>query len=255
MIPTLEVGQRVLVQRVSYHFSDPEIGDIVVFHPPKGADTTETCGLRAAAAQGGLPGAGRRGGRHELHQARRRHPGRHAQHRGRTRDRQRRADPRRLHQALRQRPRMRPAEGDHDPARPLLHDGRQPWSQRRQPILGTSPQGLDHRQGLCHLLAPRPDRPPLSRGSGTAAGPTVAGPRGCSVSTSSSGTGSSPAPTRRAGDRSPVRSSPRRCCSTIAASARTTQGAGRARRLEAQDRGGARAPLSGRDRGGERRSR
>ncbi len=45
MIPTLEVGQRVLVQRVSYHFSDPEIGDIVVFHPPKGADTSETCGL------------------------------------------------------------------------------------------------------------------------------------------------------------------------------------------------------------------
>ena len=44
MIPTLEVGQRVLVQRVSYHFSDPEIGDIVVFHPPKGADTTEECG-------------------------------------------------------------------------------------------------------------------------------------------------------------------------------------------------------------------
>ena len=39
MIPTLQVGQRVLVQRVSYHFSDPEIGDIVVFHPPKGADT------------------------------------------------------------------------------------------------------------------------------------------------------------------------------------------------------------------------
>ena len=45
MIPTLEVGQRVLVQRVSYHFSDPEIGDIVVFHPPEGADTTEKCGV------------------------------------------------------------------------------------------------------------------------------------------------------------------------------------------------------------------
>jgi signal peptidase I len=33
------------VQRVSYHFSDPEIGDIVVFHPPEGADTTEKCGV------------------------------------------------------------------------------------------------------------------------------------------------------------------------------------------------------------------
>ncbi len=37
MEPTLDVGQRVLVDRVSYHFSDPEIGDIVVFHPPQGA--------------------------------------------------------------------------------------------------------------------------------------------------------------------------------------------------------------------------
>jgi len=45
MIPTLEVGQRVLVQRVSYHFSDPEIGDIVVFHPPKDADEAERCGI------------------------------------------------------------------------------------------------------------------------------------------------------------------------------------------------------------------
>ena len=45
MKPTLEIGQRVLVQRVSYHFSDPEIGDIVVFHPPEGADENERCGV------------------------------------------------------------------------------------------------------------------------------------------------------------------------------------------------------------------
>jgi len=44
MIPTLKIGQRVLVQRVSYHFSDPSIGDIVVFHPPEGADESEMCG-------------------------------------------------------------------------------------------------------------------------------------------------------------------------------------------------------------------
>ncbi len=43
MIPTLEEGQRVLVQRVGYHFSDPEVGDIVVFHPPEGAQL-EHCG-------------------------------------------------------------------------------------------------------------------------------------------------------------------------------------------------------------------
>ena len=46
MIPTLEVGQRVLVQRVSYHFSDPEVGDIVVFHPPEGADSNARCGVQ-----------------------------------------------------------------------------------------------------------------------------------------------------------------------------------------------------------------
>ena len=38
MVPTLQVGQRVLVDRVSPRFSDPERGDIVVFKPPKGAD-------------------------------------------------------------------------------------------------------------------------------------------------------------------------------------------------------------------------
>ena len=35
MEPTLEVGQRVLVNRFSTHVgADPEIGDVVVFHPP-----------------------------------------------------------------------------------------------------------------------------------------------------------------------------------------------------------------------------
>lgn len=38
MIPTLEINQRVLVNRTSYHFGDPSVGDIVVFHPPLGAD-------------------------------------------------------------------------------------------------------------------------------------------------------------------------------------------------------------------------
>jgi signal peptidase I len=37
MVPTLDVGQRVLVNRFIYHFKDPSIGDIVVFHPPEGA--------------------------------------------------------------------------------------------------------------------------------------------------------------------------------------------------------------------------
>ena len=43
MVPTLEIGQRVLVDRVTYRYGDPERGDIVVFKPPAGADNN-TCG-------------------------------------------------------------------------------------------------------------------------------------------------------------------------------------------------------------------
>ncbi len=44
MVPTLEVGQRVLVNRFLYRFTDPSIGDIIVFHPPAGADRSTECG-------------------------------------------------------------------------------------------------------------------------------------------------------------------------------------------------------------------
>ena len=44
MEPTLHIGQRVLVDRVTGHFSDPGRGDIVVFHPPKGSESNgEKC--------------------------------------------------------------------------------------------------------------------------------------------------------------------------------------------------------------------
>jgi signal peptidase I len=43
MEPTLEVGQRVLVDRIGMHFGGPKVGDIVVFHPPLGAEQ-EICG-------------------------------------------------------------------------------------------------------------------------------------------------------------------------------------------------------------------
>jgi signal peptidase I len=42
MEPTLVVGERVLVDRVSPRFGDPSRGDIVVFKPPAGADN-DTC--------------------------------------------------------------------------------------------------------------------------------------------------------------------------------------------------------------------
>ncbi len=34
MLPTLHVGQRVLVDRIGSNFGSPQVGDIVVFHPP-----------------------------------------------------------------------------------------------------------------------------------------------------------------------------------------------------------------------------
>ncbi len=45
MEPTLDVGQRVLVNRVSKHFGDYDRGDILVFKPPLGADEN-VCGVR-----------------------------------------------------------------------------------------------------------------------------------------------------------------------------------------------------------------
>ena len=45
MVPTLSIGQRVLVDRVSKNFSDYDRGDVLVFKPPAGADTN-SCGVR-----------------------------------------------------------------------------------------------------------------------------------------------------------------------------------------------------------------
>jgi signal peptidase I len=44
MLPTLDINQRVLVNRIGARFGDPEVGDIVVFHPPTGAEEGNTCG-------------------------------------------------------------------------------------------------------------------------------------------------------------------------------------------------------------------
>jgi signal peptidase I len=44
MVPTLQVGQRVLVNRIGHSFSKPAVGDVVVFHPPQGAESAR-CGV------------------------------------------------------------------------------------------------------------------------------------------------------------------------------------------------------------------
>ncbi|MEX0993464.1 MAG: signal peptidase I [Solirubrobacterales bacterium] len=51
MEPTLDVGQRVLVSRVNYKFGGtPDRNDIIVFHPPVGAED-RTCGVPHPEAQ------------------------------------------------------------------------------------------------------------------------------------------------------------------------------------------------------------
>jgi signal peptidase I len=55
MEPTLDPGQRVLVNRVVYHLRDPKIGDIVVFHPPVGAENGVQCADPNAGEGTGTP--------------------------------------------------------------------------------------------------------------------------------------------------------------------------------------------------------
>ncbi len=51
MVPTLQIGQRVLVNRIGERFTHPEVGDIVVFHPPEGAEATADADAPEAAEE------------------------------------------------------------------------------------------------------------------------------------------------------------------------------------------------------------
>jgi signal peptidase I len=51
MEPTLDEGQRVLVNRFIFRFHEPRIGDIVVFHPPAGAESSSECGVLVGNSQ------------------------------------------------------------------------------------------------------------------------------------------------------------------------------------------------------------
>lgn len=56
MVPTLEVGQRILADRL---IGNPGIGDIIVFHPPEGATpTNEGSPVCGDSNQGGNGGSG-----------------------------------------------------------------------------------------------------------------------------------------------------------------------------------------------------
>jgi signal peptidase I len=56
MLPTLEVGQRILVNRAGNHFGAPSLGDVVVFHPPAAA-TRDQQGKGPDALCGVIPRA------------------------------------------------------------------------------------------------------------------------------------------------------------------------------------------------------
>ena len=57
MEPTLHVGDRVLVNRFSHHLgAKPAVGDIVVFHPPAGADAASPrCGVNGQGEGSATP--------------------------------------------------------------------------------------------------------------------------------------------------------------------------------------------------------
>lgn len=61
MEPTLMTGQRVLVNRLGNNFSDPKVGQILVFNPPAGAggDSGPRCAVAVAPGEActkGVPG-------------------------------------------------------------------------------------------------------------------------------------------------------------------------------------------------------
>ncbi|WP_210492741.1 signal peptidase I [Patulibacter sp. SYSU D01012] len=56
MLPTLDLGQRVLVNRIGHRLGgDPSVGDVVVFHPPRGAEPQKS-GLKLGDESPGLCG-------------------------------------------------------------------------------------------------------------------------------------------------------------------------------------------------------
>ena len=60
MEPTLDVGQRVLVNRIGNRFTDPKVGDVVVFHPPRGSESNSCGAPRGEGQPCGRPLGGQR---------------------------------------------------------------------------------------------------------------------------------------------------------------------------------------------------
>ena len=60
MEPTIELNERVVVERVTVRMGDPERGDIVVFHPPDTGVTLHMCGVQARDDQACAKPGGRK---------------------------------------------------------------------------------------------------------------------------------------------------------------------------------------------------
>ena len=117
----------MLVNRIGARFSTPDVGDVVVFHPPAGAEQDNTCGSGQPPA--GQPCDKPTPQRADVNFIKRivAGPG----------DRLRIDDGKvvlngKLQKepfaaALRRGRRMRLPDRDHDSGRAVLHDGRQPW--------------------------------------------------------------------------------------------------------------------------------
>ena len=206
MVPTLEINQRVLVDRITPKVgNDYERGDIVVFKPPRGADLN-TCGAEHPDNQACPEPTPEKSDTNFIKRIVGEPGDRLSVRQGYVY-----IDGKKLDEGY-----VSPSadcatcnlekEID-DPARSLLHDGRQPWGIRRQPGMGPRPREVDHRQRLRHLLAAQEDRHPLARTASASPGYRVrpsararrsAAAGGCSRSTASSATASSPARTRPA---------------------------------------------------------
>jgi signal peptidase I len=161
MEPTLDVGQRVLVNRFIYHLHEPSIGDIVVFHPPEGAETAAECGVDVSGREPCPKPTPQESSQNFIKRIvavggdTLSIKGGHPVVDGIEKKDEPYTNPCGSASVCNMPKAIKIPEGL------FLHDGRQPRRQRRQPLLGSGAEVVDHRRGVLHLLAARPDRHPL----------------------------------------------------------------------------------------------